>query len=317
VKKITIALTVLVGVALSDAGFAGIAPTGIGFEPPPYTNGFLIAGQDGWTDGITVSITETNPIAETQSAIATDMSGAPGNDGLNLYSFRNITGFRTWADGTRISTLFRVENNGTSGGFFDFRFDTAAGFLGDVTVNSHVSLGNIVASGTIMGLIEEGVAYQLVVEFNFTADTYDAFVQRVSPSDPSVILGTVGSALGVPFVNSSSAADANTTTMLLLRAQNSGSSPGAAMLFDNVLIESTNTLSVDATDIAVADTPALSFGTEAGFNYHLQATPDLVSSNYSDVGTYVEGDGQTQVLFDPDGASTSRNYQVVSAPDGP
>ena len=189
-------------------------------------------------------------------------------------------------------------------------------------MNSWQDLRNVVAydgnagGDVVVGSITEGTTYQIIIEFNFTADTYDAILQTVNSSDPSIVIGTVGSALDVPFANASSAADANASTVLRLRAQNGGDAvAGAAILWDNVLIESTNTLSVDATAILVEDALAESFDTEAGFTYRLQSTPDLVSSNYADVGVYVEGNDQTQLLFDPEGPSTQKNYRVVSVPD--
>jgi hypothetical protein len=300
-------------VAIAALAVAGTAMADFTFENPPYVVGDIL-GQDSWTDGITVSITATNPIAGSQSAVATDKSGEPGNDGTNLYAFRNITGLRTWADGTRISTLFRADNNGTAGGFFDFRFDTAAGYLGDITVNSHSSLANVDASGTVIGPISEGTTYQLVVEFNFTADTYDAFLQEVSPSNPSVVIGAVGSALNVPFGNSSSAADANTTTMLLLRAQNSGSSPGATMHYDNVLIESIDSSTVTSTNVMVQDAAGISFESRTGEVYRLQVSTNLPDNAWADMGAFVEGNGQTRMLFDPTGPFRQKGYRVVGNP---
>ena len=78
-----------------------------------------------------------------------------------------------------------------------------------------------------------------MVEFNFTADTYDVTLQTVNPSNPSLVTGTIGTAPGIAFGTSSSAAQANSSTVLRLRAQNGGSGvAGARMLWDNMLIES-------------------------------------------------------------------------------
>jgi hypothetical protein len=319
-KKTATILTVFAGLTITGGAQAGFT-----FENPPYSVGD-ITGQDSWTDGITLSVTDTNPIAGTQSALATDRSGEPGNDGTMLNEFRNITGLRTWADGTRISTLFRADNNGTDGGLFDFRFDTVAGYLGDITINSWSGLLNVDASGTIVGSITTGTIYQVVVEFNFTADSYDAILQTVDPADLSVVTGVIGSAFGVPFANSSTAADANTLTWLLVRAQNSGPSTGATAHFDNMLIESLAAPGPDpepalgvvpTTAMVVEDTPAVSFDSTVGITYYLQSTPDLVSSNFTDVGAYVDGNDSTLLLFDPDGLSTSRNYRVTTAPGAP
>ena len=312
-KKTTIVLTAIVSLAITGGAMASIT-----FEDPPYTPGD-ITGQDAWTDGFTLAITDTAPIAGSQSAIATDISGQSGS---GSYEFRTITGLRTWADGTRISTLFRAENNGTAGSFFDWRFDTSAGYLGDITINSWNGLANVVASSAgvgdmELGSITTGETYQVVVEFDFSADTYDAILQTVDPADPSIVTGTVGSALTNNFANPSSAADANSLTRLLVRAQHGGASvAGAAALFDNMLIESlASSAVVPSTGINVADTPAVSFDSAGGVTYRLQSTPDLVSSNFTDVGAFVEGNGQTRLLFDPDGPSAGKNYRVVADPD--
>lgn len=69
-----------------------------------------------------------------------------------------------------------------------------------------------------------------------------------------------------------------------------------------------------ATGMAVADTPGIAFMSEVGATYRLEATPDLVSSNYGDTGAFLIGNGGPMLLFDPLGPSTSRNYRVVVAP---
>ena len=308
-KKTTTVLTALVGLAITGAGPA--AGASFDFESPTYTEGDITL-QDGWIDGNTTDITTNAPIAGSQSAISTDISPTS-----SIYDVRDITGLRTWADGTRISTLFRTDDNGTDGSFFDFRFDTAAGYLGNISVYAHSAFLHVQAhDGTIVGSITEGTPYQFVVEFNFTADTYDVILQTVSSSDPTVVTGTIGTALGIAFGTSSSAAQANSSTVLRLRAQNGGSGvAGARMLWDNMLIESLPAPAiVESTDIVVEDTPAVSFDSLTDITYRLQSTPDLVSSNFTDVGAYVEGNGQTRLLFDPDGPSTQKNYRVVSVP---
>jgi hypothetical protein len=309
-KKTPPLLTVLVSLAVTGGALAGID-----FENPPYTVGDL-TGQDGWTDGTTLAVTATDPIAGNQSVIATDI-GAPvgGAD-----EFRNITGMRSWADGTRISTLFRAENAGNDGSFFDFRFDTLAGYLGDVTIISHIASEHVVAfsfgvGDVVIGSITSGTVYQVVVEFNFTADTYDAFLQTVDPADPTIVTGTVGSALGNNFANSSSAADANSLTWLLVRAQNGGGpATGSTVLFDNMLGESTPGSQVVPSTNTVVNAPSVSFDSVGGVTYHLQSTSDLVSSGFADVGAFVEGNGQTRQLFDS-GGSPADNYRVVGVLD--
>ena len=230
--KTTTLLTAIVGLAITGAEHAA---ADFDFESPTYSVGD-ITGQDAWTDaGNTTDITATAPIAGSQSAISTDISPT-----TSIYDRRDITGLRTWADGTRISTLFRTDNNGTDGSFFDFRFDTTAGYLGTIHVYSHSAFLDVRAhDGTIAGSITEGTPYQIVVEFNFTADTYDLILQTVNPANPAIVTGTVGSALGINFGNSSSAAQASAGTDLRLRAQNGGAGvAGARILWDNMLIES-------------------------------------------------------------------------------
>jgi len=305
--KTTTLLTAIGSLALTGARDGAAA--NIDFESPTYSVGDITL-QDAWIDGNTTAITATDPIAGNQSAISTDISPT-----TSIYDVRDIRGERIWADGSRISTLFRAENNGTVGSFFDFRFDSQAGFLGDVTVNAFGQ--NVDAhDGTIVGPITAGTPYQIVVVLNFTADTYDVILQTVSPSNPEVVTGTIGTAPGIAFGNASSAADAAARMDLRLRAQNGGGAvAGASVLWDNILIESLPGPDiVDSTDINVEDTPAVSFDSVAGITYRLQSTPDLVSSNYTDVGAFLEGNGLTQLLFDPDGPTTSKNYRVATVP---
>ena len=295
-------------ILLSTLAAAATTWASFDFESPPYTVGD-ITGQDGWTDGNTTDISATSPIAGSQSALSTDISPTP-----SIYDVRNITALRTWADGTRISTLFRTENNGTSGSFFDFRFDTAAGYLGDITVNAFNAQVEA-HDGTVVGAITEGTTYQIIVEFNFTADTYDVTLQTVSPSDPSVVLGTVGTAPGIGFGNPSSAAQADASTVLRLRAQNGGAGvAGAAILWDNILVPSTNTLIVQSTDVMVEDAAGIRFQSQAGGIYRLEVNTNLPDNAWSRTGGAVEGTGQTRMLFDPSGPSGQKNYRVVALP---
>jgi len=301
--KKTVQRTAIVAIAV-----AGTAMANFDFESPPYSVGD-ITGQDAWTGGNSTDITATSPIAGSQSALSTDIS--PINV---IYDVRNITALRTWADGTRISTLFRTENNGTDGSFFDFRFDTAAGYLGDITVNSFNAQVEA-HDGTVVGPITEGTTYQIIVEFNFSADTYDVTLQTVSPSDPSIVTGTIGTAPGIGFGNSSSAAQAASKTDLRLRAQNGGPAvAGASILWDNMLILSTNTLIVETTDVLVEDAAGVSFESLAGGVYRLQVNTNLEDNVWTETGAFVEGNGQARLLFDPDGPSTLKNYRVLALP---
>jgi hypothetical protein len=50
---------------------------------------------------------------------------------------------------------------------------------------------------------------------------------------------------------------------------------------------------------------------DPGIVYKLQSTPDLVSLNYGATGAFVLGDGSGMTLFDPSGASTTKNYRVT------
>jgi len=230
-KKTTTIATAVISLVITGAGSAAAS---IDFESPTYSVGDITL-QDAWVDGNTTDITATSPIAGGQSAISTDISPI-----TSIYDVRDIRGERIWADGSRISTLFRSDDNGTAGSFFDFRFDSDAGFLGDVTVNSWNGLLNVDAhDGTVVGSITAGTPYQIVVEFNFTANTYDVILQTVNPANPSFVTGTVGTAPGINFGNPSSAAQAALRMDLRLRAQNGGAGvAGARMLWDNMLIES-------------------------------------------------------------------------------
>ena len=68
---------------------------------------------------------------------------------------------------------------------------------------------------------------------------------------------------------------------------------------------------VTSTNVTVADTLGVAFSSVSNTTYRLQSTPDLVSSNFSDTGATVTGNGGSMTLFDPTGPSTSKNYRVV------
>ncbi len=82
--------------------------------------------------------------------------------------------------------------------------------------------------------------------------------------------------------------------------------------FDNFLL--LTPMEIAISNVVVADTAGISFDTVAGLSltYHLESTPDLVSTNYSDTGASVTGSGGPMTLFDPTGTSTSKNYRVVA-----
>ena len=79
--------------------------------------------------------------------------------------------------------------------------------------------------------------------------------------------------------------------------------------FDNFALLTPTEIAI--TNVVVADTAGISFDSVAGLTHRLEATPDLVSSNYSDTGAFVSGDGGPMTLFDPAGTTTSKNYRVV------
>ena len=68
---------------------------------------------------------------------------------------------------------------------------------------------------------------------------------------------------------------------------------------------------VPSTDVMVDDTLGTTFDSESNVVYRLQSTPDLVSSNFTETGAVVFGNGQAMTLFDPTGPSTSKNYRVT------
>ncbi len=69
-------------------------------------------------------------------------------------------------------------------------------------------------------------------------------------------------------------------------------------------------VTVPSTNVVVADTAGVSFQSESNKTYHLQCTPDLVSSNFSDTAAIAIGAGGGMTLFDPAGTSTLKNYRV-------
>jgi len=62
----------------------------------------------------------------------------------------------------------------------------------------------------------------------------------------------------------------------------------------------------------IEDTLGATFDSVPNATYRLQSTPDLVSSNFTDTGAIVIGNGDAMTLFDPTGPATSKNYRVVA-----
>ena len=68
--------------------------------------------------------------------------------------------------------------------------------------------------------------------------------------------------------------------------------------------------------VTTGDTMGLTFTSQTGTTYRLDATPDLVNSNdWSSTGAFAEGTGVGMVLYDPAGFDTNRLYRVVVVPD--
>ena len=68
---------------------------------------------------------------------------------------------------------------------------------------------------------------------------------------------------------------------------------------------------IGSTNVVVDDVLGTSFSSVSNETYHLQSTPDLVSSNFNDTGAMAIGNGGDMTLFDPTGPSTSKNYRVT------
>ena len=81
---------------------------------------------------------------------------------------------------------------------------------------------------------------------------------------------------------------------------------------DNFSLLITGPTVIASTNMVVADTAGISFNSVSGVVYRLEATPDLVSSNFNATGAFVTGLGGPMALFDPTGTSTSKNYRVVA-----
>ena len=71
------------------------------------------------------------------------------------------------------------------------------------------------------------------------------------------------------------------------------------------------TVVAGSTNVVVTDVLGTSFQSESNKLYRLQSTPDLVSTNFTETGAIVVGDGDGMTLFDPAGPSATRNYRVI------
>jgi hypothetical protein len=69
---------------------------------------------------------------------------------------------------------------------------------------------------------------------------------------------------------------------------------------------------VESTDVAVTNAVATEFDSETDVVYELESTTDLIDTNtWAGTGAFVNGDGTTMLLFDPDTFSTSKLYRIV------
>jgi hypothetical protein len=92
----------------------------------------------------------------------------------------------------------------------------------------------------------------------------------------------------------------------------SGFTQGAEVYVDDVIAGvPPGIVVVPSTNVVVDDTMGMTFNSESNETYRLQSTPDLMSSNFTDTGAIAIGNGDEMTLFDPGGASASKNYRVT------
>ena len=69
---------------------------------------------------------------------------------------------------------------------------------------------------------------------------------------------------------------------------------------------------VDFVEVVITnDVTALEFDSQAGVDYQLQYTADLVVTNWVSAGFWVTGNGTNMMMYDPVGFSTGKAYRIV------
>lgn len=175
----------------------------------------------------------------------------------------------------------------------------------DSAVNADVVPDTI--SITLSNLVSQRYQLQLLMSPLGTLNrTIDIVVEGVTQDTVNVSTTTFGTDTGVVFTGLSDVSDGAMDIVL---------APGAGAVNTPIISALTLKLveSIEISQVEVQDTALLCFSTVSGSVYRVEATPDLVSGVYTELGLTLTGDGQTNYLFDPAsaaGVSTNRNYRV-------
>ena len=161
------------------------------------------------------------------------------------------------------------------------------------------------------------------VTVSWNESTFDVVVNDIGPHVPSFYSSNAGPTDNIVSVLGTAHAGSLNIDQLRLSAKsgNGGSNEADPTAIDNIALTVVSVPggggppivddAIASSNIVVEATAGIGFQSEVGVEFRLQSTPDLVSSNYTDTGVYVIGNGGGMVLFDPTGTSSAKNYRVM------
>ena len=194
------------------------------------------------------------------------------------------------------------------GEYGDTANDNNLEILLDSAANAHTDPGTTNITITLSNLVSQTYQLQLLISpLSATDRIMDIYVEGVLQDTVNVDTDTFGADTGALFSGLFEISD-GAMDIVLARGAGTVNTPILSALTLK-LIET-----IEFTRVDVVDTVLLGFPTLSGSLYRVEATPDLVSSNYTDLGLSLTGDGGTNYLFDPgtaSGASTNRSYRIL------
>ncbi len=161
------------------------------------------------------------------------------------------------------------------------------------------------------------------VRITLSGSTYDVDIHDLGPTLPSGVSHAMAAMGSIVSVTGQAITGVTQIDQFRLSSpsHNGGSNQTDPTMIDNIALTVVSVPggggppivddAIASSNIVVEATAGIGFQSEVGVEFRLQSTPDLVSSNYTDTGVYVIGNGGGMVLFDPTGTSSAKNYRVM------
>lgn len=90
---------------------------------------------------------------------------------------------------------------------------------------------------------------------------------------------------------------------------------GSEVSFESISLTGTQFVhEVASASATAAGAVTMEFLSQAGVEYGLESTTELVTSSFESTGAYTIGSGTNQFLYDPDGSSANKAYRIVVNP---